>query len=1211
MEFNFNELSKKYTLFLYQLNEVELGELAFYENLSYAPALTEIGEISFTMRSHYSDEQGVLRETPYYHDLAADKLVLIDGKEFYFIDTCSENASDGQYTKEVHAYRREYELSLKAFNDYEPETERLLYFKYPTGPATSDGFPWKTRAALEADPSIGFIFKNTTSSDPNIMEDGYHFGIFNEIEKLTSWRLERSGGFPKIPKVRNPEPGKQQAVNDIDLSKQARMITTSEANILEVLKQIQESWNCYFEYDTVNRIIRIKTLDDLLFEENGEEKKAKGLMSDENFILDLTRDLKTEEIKTRLHLYNIDGVGVTAEMMAHGGPYLENYSYFKDTKYMSIDLMSALDLYETNLREQTDLVRVYWTEVKTLLQERRETEGLINQAELDLTSPVVDLDYYETLKTGYKDADGVVITEPRKLDTEEQKEYNRIKKVVQNLNNKINNYRTGTYTKKPRSLKTIDGLKKTSMDKLRALQNKSLMGAVFGSYETMAFGKKTGQLMKEMEPYVRDATYQSDSISEASELYTLGQNLLKQVSRLTVQFSLSVFDFLTLTELSEDWGWLKLGDIIEIRNKQLDFVNNVMLLKVIHEPESQSLTLEFSTDLKLKDDTKFIADLITNSATIASQVAFNSNYWANGGAIGVGAGDGGLGNIFDKLYANFIQTKTLVADEIFATRAEFDELLVEEIEAAKGTFVELIASEAYIKELTSEIIKTDELEAVIANLRFANIDFAEIDQAVIDSLTARVIMSDSINTHFITAQAADLRFITAENANIRFLSSDIINAETIEARQLKSDLINAIMLYAETATFQTLFAEKMLTEDGFFKDLTASGFTSVKIDAGAIVTGTLTADRILLRGGLDEDGNPIGLLLALNNIGELISENVDSLDGYVLTNDSVHADKIIANSITAKQIQAESISGTEIAANSIKTSHISTLGLDAGTIKTGTLDAALVAISNLSASSIKLDRLESLNGAFFMDMESGDFNLGGAVIKNGNNVSIRVGSQSIEDYVEGKVSHKIEVLPSQIFINTDNAGEIEEKQSFTLSIGVYEGQALKGFATTGIHLKDAGGGSIITTGFSGSAGPVPDGQEAEVLASFDKGAELKGDQGTLNFLITLADSQKQYFHKIGWSKIKAPAKQIRVEIISSNGEVFKNNLISTVLKAMVYEDNIDITDKLPASRFHWEKINSDGTPNTQWNKMFEGGAKEVPITASDVAERATFSCTII
>ena len=51
-----------------------------------------------------------------------------------------------------------------------------------------------------------------------------------------------------------------------------------------------------------------------------------------------------------------------------------------------------------NLREQTDLVRAYWTEVKNPSSREKETEGLINQAELDLTSPIVDLDYYETLK---------------------------------------------------------------------------------------------------------------------------------------------------------------------------------------------------------------------------------------------------------------------------------------------------------------------------------------------------------------------------------------------------------------------------------------------------------------------------------------------------------------------------------------------------------------------------------------------------------------------------------------------------------------------------------------------------------------------------------------------------------------------------------------------------------------------------------------------
>ena len=419
------------------------------------------------------------------------------------------------------------------------------------------------------------------------------------------------------------------------------------------------------------------------------------------------------------------------------------------------------------------------------------------------------------------------------------------------------------------------------------------------------------------------------------------------------------------------------------------------------------------------------------------------------------------------------------------------------------------------------------------------------------------------------------------------------------------------MLYAETATFQTLFAEKMLTEDGFFKDLTASGFTSVKIDAGAIVTGTLTADRILLRGGLDEDGNPIGLLLALNNIGELVSENVDSLDGYVLTNNSVHADKIIANSITAKQIQAESISGTEIAANSIKTSHISTLGLDAGAIKTGTLDAALVAISNLSAGSIKTGLLESLNGAFFLDMESGDFNLGDAIVKQGGKVTIKVGGVGIEDYIEGKVPYSIYVSPSQFAFPTDSDGKLMRQVQVSADVSVFEGTSQKAATLSGALLRDSNNAPITNTGIAFQLTNPTEGTSGLITLVLSANVPLPTDSGTLEFLIAVSETGKRYTYKATWTKAKAGSEPYTISIYATNGNTFKNGIFETELKAKVLKGSVDITDEMPAYKFKWERISDDPFADVEWNNDHLEGGKTILITGSDVYGRATFNCSVL
>lgn len=84
----------------------------------------------------------------------------------------------------------------------------------------------------------------------------------------------------------------------------------------------------------------------------------------------------------------------------------------------------------------------------------------------------------------------------------------------------------------------------------------------------------------------------------------------------------------------------------------------------------------------------------------------------------------------------------------------------------------------------------------------------------------------------------------------------------------------------------------------------------------------------------------------------------------------------------------------------------------------------------------------------------------------------------------------------------------------------------------------------------------------------------------------------------------------RVEVLSRNGNAFKNGVIDTWLYAVVYKGDDDITDELEIGRFKWERVSSDPASDTLWNQRYFGGTKEIRITTDDVYKRATFTCSI-
>lgn len=94
-----------------------------------------------------------------------------------------------------------------------------------------------------------------------------------------------------------------------------------------------------------------------------------------------------------------------------------------------------------------------------------------------------------------------------------------------------------------------------------------------------------------------------------------------------------------------------------------------------------------------------------------------------------------------------------------------------------------------------------------------------------------------------------------------------------------------------------------------------------------------------------------------------------------------------------------------------------------------------------------------------------------------------------------------------------------------------------------------------------------------------------------------------------------PTKQYRVEMLSTQGNIIKDKNFSTTLKAVVYEDNVDITAKKDKKYFKWARFSGatekDQIADAEWNLKWAAGAKEIPITADDVNRNAMFQVQFV
>lgn len=245
------------------------------------------------------------------------------------------------------------------------------------------------------------------------------------------------------------------------------------------------------------------------------------------------------------------------------------------------------------------------------------------------------------------------------------------------------------------------------------------------------------------------------------------------------------------------------------------------------------------------------------------------------------------------------------------TNAKISDATIELEKVSKSFITDLTADNAYIEHLKATIGEFGYITAKNADLTYATITSLQAVDGKIDTLSSKAITTENLS-----AKVADLGYLSAESADLKYANIKLSNIEV--------------------ADIATLFAEVGLIDRATIVEGHITGFLdSVEVNAANITAGTLVADRILLKG-------ENGLLYSLNNLGELQSKTVDTLDGYILTDRTVNADKIVAKSITANELDVEKVFADSAVIKKIFSQDVTATG----TITGATLKGANAEIDN-------------------------------------------------------------------------------------------------------------------------------------------------------------------------------------------------------------------------------------------------------------------------
>lgn len=521
-------LKYEYILTLCKPNQEPIQELENIYGLKYEAKFPTTDQITFQI-PYYIINKGIKEKNKLWDLVKGDYLIhcqrkyhktIIDQK--YFLIIKPKESDTDREIKEIIAYSLEHELNKKIIMSYNLVSRKLY------------------------------------SITNEIDENGFQIGILNYISTLTSW-----------------------GVGDIDaeLLTKYRGFNVTEKTILGFLiDDVQKSFGCVFIFDTVNKKIHAKKIENI-----GQDKGF--YISKDNYIKTINKEINYDEIVTRLYVYGRDNLSIN-EINPTGTSFIEDFSFYKNIEYMSQDLINALNAYNNLLDTKTDEFNSLLSNLNTLDSQVINKRNELFQLETELSI------IQDNIDVAIKNGDSLI---------------------------ELNNQKEGKEAEISSKMSEIETIE-SQMD--------NIYSDIMSLRELIKKENNfTINQLVELDFYVREKIWRDNNYITVEDLWNEALNVFSKINQPPLTFEIDSVDFTQVVECQRDWKKFILGDIVNIEHSKFNFYVQVRLVGYTHDVDGYNLKLLFSNRDSIDDPNQYLSDLIKNAITAGTAVDYSRFKW--------------------------------------------------------------------------------------------------------------------------------------------------------------------------------------------------------------------------------------------------------------------------------------------------------------------------------------------------------------------------------------------------------------------------------------------------------------------------------------------------------------------------------------------------------------------------------------------------------